>query len=331
MKFIDLNEFENASLIETDLCIAGSGPAGASIAMEFAGSKVGVLIIEGGGIEQTSADQALYDVENVGVVRTTPQDLVRNRIIGGSSHTWSGRCTSFDGIDFEFRAWIPHSGWPIVLPDIHPFLDRSRKYLGIGPNIYDDRLWKELGISPPRPHIDPSLLKSQFWQYSRDQHNPLGPIRFSRTLAEINAPNVRLLMHASITQINTSDDGERVQTLEVRTLDGRRAEVKAKAIVLACGSLENARLLLASNKTVPTGVGNSHDLVGRFLMDHPGCKLGWFDPHRSAPIQNRFGYYVLDHEDGENVYTLGLMLKSRNSEKGTTAELRSLLGAGAID
>ena len=110
-----------------------------------------MLIVEGGGTEETLADQALYDVENLGANRDTPQDRVRNRIVGGSSHTWAGRCVSLDDIDFETRGWVPHSGWPIGLQDIHPFLERSRKYLGIGPNIYDDRLWKQLGLSAAPP------------------------------------------------------------------------------------------------------------------------------------------------------------------------------------
>jgi len=308
MQFVDLEELEDGSSFEADLCIVGSGPAGASIAKEFAGSKVRVLILEGGGLEQTAADQALYDVENVGVTREAPQDRVRNRIIGGSSHTWSGRCASFDDIDFESRAWVPHSGWPINLADIRPFLDRSRKYLGIGPNIYDDRLWNELGISPPRPRIDPAVLKSQFWQYSRDESNSREPTRFSRTISELNASNVRLLMHANVTHINTSKDGTRVESLDVRTLHGQRAEAKANTVVLACGGLENARLLLASNKVSRKGVGNSQDLVGRYLMDHAGCTLGWFDPHRSASIQSGFGYYLLDHENGRSTYFFGLML-----------------------
>ena len=330
MKFIDLEKLEDAGPIKADLCIAGSGPAGATIAKEFAGSKVQVLIVEGGGTEETPADQALYDVENVGANRATPQDRVRNRIVGGSSHTWAGRCVSLDEIDFETRGWVPHSGWPISLQDIHPFLERSRKYLGIGPNIYDDRLWKQLGLSPPRPRIDPAFLQSQFWQYSADERNPLEPTRFSRTVAGINASNVRLLMHANITQINTSEDGARVKSLEVRTLDGRRAEVQAKTVVLACGALENARLLLASNKIARDGVGNSHDLVGRFLMDHPGCTLGLFDPRRLAAIQSRFGYYFLDHEDGRSLYALRLDAEFGNSAEGTTAELRRLLAASAI-
>jgi choline dehydrogenase-like flavoprotein len=308
MKFIDFEELEDGSSIEADLCIAGSGPAGASIAKEFAGSKVQVLILEGGGLEQSLADQALYDFENVGAIRNTPQDRVRNRSIGGTSNLWNGRCASFDDIDFESKAWLPHSGWPINLSDILPYLDRSRKYLGIGPNIYDERLWKEFGISSPRSRIDPAHLKSQFWQYSRDKRNSLEPTRFSRTIAGINSRNVKLLMHANITHINTSEDGARVESLEVRTFDGRRTEIKANAVVLACGGLENARLLLASNKIARDGVGNSHDLVGRFLMDHPGCPLGWYKPHRFALIQSRFGYYSLDHKEGRNLYDFGLML-----------------------
>ena len=163
--------------------------------------------------------------------------------------------------------------------------------------------------------IDPVFLKSQFWQYSKGADNPHEPIRFSRTLAEMDAPNIRLLMHANITHINTSEDGTRVESLELRTLHGRRAKAKANAVVMACGGLENARLLLASNRLARKGVGNSHDLVGRFLMDHPGCKLGWFDPQRSISIQRRFGYYLLDHEDGRNLYAFGLMLSPNIQRK----------------
>ena len=140
MKFIDFEELEDGSSIKADLCIVGSGPAGASIAKEFAGSKVQVLILEGGGPEQTLADQALYNFENVGAIRDTSGEPARIRSIGGTSNLWTGRCAPFDDIDFESKAWLPHSGWPINLSDIRPFLDRSRKHLGLGPNIYDERL-----------------------------------------------------------------------------------------------------------------------------------------------------------------------------------------------
>jgi len=306
MEPVDLRELEGEPRsIHTDLCIVGSGPAGASIAKEFAGLTIQVLVIEGGGEEQTPANQALYDVENVGVARMT-QELVRNRVLGGSSHTWTGRCVSFDDIDFQCRTWVPNSGWPISPIEVLPFLERAREYLGIGPNVYSDNLWKKLEV--PQPPFDPTRLRSQFWQFSRDSRNAHEPTRFSRTIASIDEPNVKVLTYANVTHVNTSTDGPRVESLEIRTLEGKRFEVKAKTVVLACGGIENARLLLASNRVVPNGVGNAHDLVGRFLMDHPRCTLGWFDPNRSAAIQDCFGHYRLDDEKGRHVYLHGVAL-----------------------
>ena len=40
--------------------------------------------------------------------------------------------------------------------------------------------------------------------------------------------------------------------------------------MLATGAIENARLLLASNG----GLGNRHDLAGRFFMEHPHFPAG---------------------------------------------------------
>ena len=261
MRLVDLRELEDPISFDTDLCIVGSGPAGATIAKEFAGSTIEVLVIEGGGAEQTFANQALYEVENVGAARTTQQELVRNRVLGGTSQTWAGRCVSFDDIDFERRTWVPHSGWPISPMDIAPFLDRAREYLGIGPNVYSDKLWKILGNEPPRPPIDSTRLETQFWQFSRDGYNNREPTRFSRSIAAISEANVNVLMYANVTRVNTNADGMRVESLEIRTLEGKRFEVKAKIVVLACGGIENARLLLASKRTVRNGVGNVHDLV----------------------------------------------------------------------
>jgi choline dehydrogenase-like flavoprotein len=315
MTLVDLRELGEPRSIQTDLCIVRSGPAGASIAKEFAGSTVQVMLIEGGGTEQTHANQALYDFENIGVARFSPQGLPRNRILGGTSYTWAGRCASFDDIDLERRVWVPNSGWPISPMDVHPFLDRAGEYLGIGPNVYDDHLWKKLGIAPPRPLIDPIRLKSQFWQISKDGRNAGEPTRFSRTIAAIDAPNVNVLTHANLTHVNTSADGTRVESLEISTMEGKRLEIKAKIVVLACGGIENARLLLASNRIVPNGVGNAHDLVGRFLMDHPRCALGWFQPNRSAAIQDRFGGYLLDDEKARHHYLHGLALSPELQRK----------------
>src|SRR5579871_2346910 len=161
MNLADLRELGETSSIQTDLCIVGSGPAGATIAKEFAGSRVQVLLVEGGGTEHADAD--LYDFENVGSARHGLQDP-RSRALGGTSNTWGGRCAAFDDIDFEQRPWVPNSGWPIGSMDVQPYLDRAGDYLGNGPNVYDDHLWKLLEMTPPQRQIDSTGLKSQVWQ-----------------------------------------------------------------------------------------------------------------------------------------------------------------------
>ena len=60
-----------------------------------------------------------------------------------------------------------------------------------------------------------------------------------------------------------------INELDVATLSGRKFKVKPKYTVLAMGAIEIARLMLASNDVMPAGVGNAHDLVGRFFADHP--------------------------------------------------------------
>jgi choline dehydrogenase-like flavoprotein len=44
--------------------------------------------------------------------------------------------------------------------------------------------------------------------------------------------------------------------------------------VLAAGGIENPRLLLASRQADANGLGNRHDIVGRFFMDHPRLSCG---------------------------------------------------------
>ena len=68
--------------------------------------------------------------------------------------------------------------------------------------------------------------------------------------------------------IQSNAEASTIEKLDLRSLDGRSGTVKARLYVLACGGIENARLLLLSNKVEPAGLGNRHDLVGRFFMDH---------------------------------------------------------------
>lgn len=69
---------------------------------------------------------------------------------------------------------------------------------------------------------------------------------------------------------------------------GRSYRVRAKAYVLCCHAIENARLLLASDDVMPRGIGNAHDHVGRYFMDHIRIEASRIIPGPAFPrLYNR--------------------------------------------
>jgi choline dehydrogenase-like flavoprotein len=315
MQVDDLNKFEDNSHIQADLCIVGTGPAGVSIARQFAGTKLKVLLLESGGMDAESDTQALYNVETA-PPRLESQTALRKRIVGGSSNIWTGRCAPFHALDFEKRAWIPNSGWPITRADFEPWLPGAGALLGLGPDCYDDEtLWPSFKSPRPKPPLRSDLLEPMFWQFSKSPRNPRNSVDFGRDRLDLDAPNIQLLLHANLTHINTSSAGTSFNSAEVRSLGGKRACIRSKALILCCGGVENARLLLASNRCDPRGVGNQYDTVGRFLMDHTDSVVGTFDPESASAVRSRFGHYWLDNDRGRHVYLHGLALSPQIQER----------------
>jgi choline dehydrogenase-like flavoprotein len=309
MRFFDLRELDENSVIETDICIIGTGPTGLAIARELAGTHIDVLVLESGGLEYEEDSQSLYEIQNVGRPRCIDQTDVRRRVFGGSSTIWTGRCAPFDDIDFEKRPWVDYSGWPLTRSELDPYLERAGTYLGLGPHCYDDRLWSQFGYADqPKPLLDPQFLEPIFWQFSKGRRDPKTSTDVGRDLTFPNSPNLSVLLHANATHIHTNPDGTCFDSVEISTLENRRSRVRAKALVLGCGGIENARLLLASNGLMPQGVGNQHDLVGRFLMDHPLCILGHFNAKDATKVRDRFGFYWLRNQEGCHNYTHGVTL-----------------------
>src|SRR5258708_2821036 len=76
--------------------VIGTGPAGVTIARELSNTSRRVTILESGRADRQEEADALNEVENVGWPRVMDQWLVRNRIVGGTSTTWTGRCAPFD-------------------------------------------------------------------------------------------------------------------------------------------------------------------------------------------------------------------------------------------
>ena len=198
---------------------------------------------------------------------------------------------------------------------LDPYLNRAGEALNLGPNCYDEGLWKLMGIAPPQPQFDPKLLKSFFWQFARSRIDSMDIMRFGREFLTTDAPNVRVLLNATVIRIDTNENGTAFTGLEVSNIDGVRSQVRAKAAVLAASAIENPRLLLASNRVHPDGLGNQNDLVGRFLMDHLSARIGRFEPEDFAAVTRRFGFYGLKYRGHSHMYMHGLVPSKELQER----------------
>ncbi|MGB3292286.1 MAG: GMC family oxidoreductase, partial [Phormidesmis sp.] len=101
-------------------------------------------------------------------------------------------------------------------------------------------------------------------------------VRFGEEMRR--SKNLQVIMGATATELVLDESRQRVTAVTCRSIEGKDLVVEGETIVLATGALEAARLLLASNNQLPAGIGNAHDLVGRFYTDHPKHHLGTLQP-----------------------------------------------------
>ncbi len=257
----DLRRLKDGAELEADLCVVGAGAAGIALAREFLGTATRVLVLESGGRRRSRLGDSLNEGESTGL---DPASLTegRGRVLGGTTALWAGQCLPPEPSTFAEREWVPHSGWPLDDRQLEPFYRRAEALFQIEGEAYDERIWDAFRVE--RPAIDDSRLMHRFTVWCPQPH--LGRL-YHRELAA--STNVRVLLHATTTAISTTPAGDRFESLRVTTPEGRTVRVRARACMLCAGAVENARLLLASNEVHTAGLGNGHDLVGRFFQDHP--------------------------------------------------------------
>lgn len=310
----DARQLENGSTIEGELCIVGAGAAGISMALEWVGRGRRVLLLEGGGFDPDPRMQDLYRGEVVGQPYF-PLEAARLHYFGGTTNHWAGLCAPFDPIDFEARDWVPHSGWPITRADLDPFYARAQTLLDLGPYEYGADHWGRQDGGRARLPLDESVVWTKMWQFSK-------PTRFGRKYRDaiVGARDVHLYTHANVVELEADEGARAVTGLRVRTLEGKEHRVRARHYVLACCSIQNARLLLGSDRQARGGLGNAHDLVGRYFMEHLEMPAGQLAI--ATPQARNVALYRLDY--GKTVARGELSLSARTQRahrvlNGTTS------------
>ncbi len=274
----DARKLDDQSLIEADICIIGAGAAGISIAVEFINTPYKVALLEGGGFNYEDAMQDLYAGKTTGQPYYSLR-ACRLHYFGGTTGHWAGYCSVFDPIDFEKRDWVPGSGWPIDRSTLDPFYARAHHIVDLGPYEYDLAYWQQKDPSLIPMALDKSVIWHKVWQFSK-------PTRFGDKyrVPILKSKNIHLYTYANMVNINANENVSAIRSVTVKNLAGKTHEVRAKRFILACCSIQNARLLLASNTQAPKGLGNDHDHVGRYFMEHLEIKSAELWLSRPLPM-----------------------------------------------
>ena len=269
--FIGTRELTDDAVLEADVCVVGSGPAGLAVAHGFLARRERVIVLEAGGERPSWRSQGLYRAEVTGAPNHAATHS-RFRAYGGSGTRWTGQCVPLEAIDFERREALPESGWPFDLEHLRPWYRRAAALLGLG-----------AGTDACEREAVPLL--------GGDSRLAATTIRFARPIdigASLRAAfaasdNVDVVLETSVVDLVTDATGRRLDAVRCRAAGGtRRLEVRARRFVLAAGGIENPRLLLASTSRGGAGLGNEHDLVGRYFHDHPYLTGAYWRPSARA-------------------------------------------------
>jgi len=278
---------------EADLCIVGGGAAAIAVALEYMKSGRQIILLPGGGPNQTAAGIDLYRGKVSPAGSHEPLEENRLRMWGGTTTVWGGRCVPFDPVDFESRPWMPDSGWPISLHEIENYISRASELSEAGQADFDARsVFPKTQAEILRTFDDEDFATwpLERWSIPTDYCKRYKPELES-------ASNVRVLLHAHAVHLQMDPGGKTLQSVNAACTPGRVFQIKTRNTVLACGALENARLLLASRDVLPAGIGNGRDLVGRFYQSHRFGVCGY------AMLKDPSKDFVYDFEkDASGVY-----------------------------
>ena len=277
--YIDARTLPDGHQIEGDICIVGAGAAGISMALEWIGSGKSVVLLEGGGFTIERDMQDLNRGENLGQ-RYYPLQSSRLRWFGGTTGHWGGFCSVLDPIDFEKRDWVQLSGWPFDRPELDPFYARAHEILELGPYEYDPDVWEREKNDFVQLPLDRSKMRTKMWQFSP-------PTRFGEKYRDdiTGSGEIQLYINANVCDIEANESVSKIKRVHIRTHDGKQHSVEAQYYILACGAIQNARLLLASNRQAPDGLGNDHDWVGRCFTEHLEVNTGYLVLPNPAPLK----------------------------------------------
>jgi choline dehydrogenase-like flavoprotein len=229
-----------------------------------------------------------------------PFDLVRVWGRGGKTNIWGRVSLRYSDVDFQGPArdgWeIP---WPIRYKDIAPYYDQVDQLIGVcgGDDDQDSLPGSRYHLPPPAPRCGERLLQKSAKGLGLSivsgrravltkPHNGHAQCHYCGACGrgcdvgaffnssdyliepafETNRLNV--IDNAVVARVLVDDQGlaNGVQYFDRRTKEEHR--VRARVVVVAASCIDSTRILLNSKSLRhPNGIGNSSDVIGRYLSE----------------------------------------------------------------
>ena len=260
-----------------DICIVGAGAAGIAMAQRLAGSSLKVLLLVSGGPGDKGipdkARQSLYaGTTGEFLAKVDPTFLERSRLnmYGGTTNHFGFWARPLDRADMMPRPGYRSVGWPFDEAELRPYYIDAHRFGQFGPFDYDNlAYWQDVLYARPFDALPGDKLRGAIMhaQYEENLHD--FQVQFREQLK--SAENITVLFNAHLLTIGTDVAQARVTELHCSTIDSERGaagksfRLRAGRYVLACGGIENVRLLQLSGD-----LGNNRrDQLGRAFMVHP--------------------------------------------------------------
>jgi|SRR5215469_3679052 len=197
--------------------------------------------------------------------------------------------------------------WPIAYQDLQPYYTQAEQLYHVHGQRGEDPTDPPATLPYPHPPVshEPRMqrLSEDFARLGLNPfHTPLGVMLderdprsrcircntcdgypclvYAKSDAQVVAvdpalerPNVALVTNAYVPRLETDSSGRQVTTVQVER-NGIKESYSADIVVVACGAINSAALLLRSaNDKHPRGLANSSDVVGRHYMGHVNSVL----------------------------------------------------------
>ncbi|MEO6122862.1 MAG: GMC family oxidoreductase [Ilumatobacteraceae bacterium] len=285
---------------DIDVIVVGSGPCGAIAADRLVDRGLRVTMVDAGataprGVIVRLADRTVFkwvadghmSTDRHVAVRDRPSEWFSSLALGGLSNYWTSAVPRFAAEDFTEGAVIDERfRWPIGYSDLEPFYDVAERALSVSggvalANVPSNRVahhvslpddW-ELFARRAEAHghhvAAMPMAKGAPWMVAL---RPTGFNSFHCVVKPLmRRPNFRLVRGAMVSSVIWNGTAGRAEGIEyVDRASGAISRLRSRAVVVAAGTLDSTQILLRSRSAdFPSGLGDSHGVLGRYLHDHP--------------------------------------------------------------